>query len=600
MRLMNLYRKRSLRQKLILSSILCLVIPTIITLILSDYTSKKVLKEEAVRTASETLEVIEQYIENRINKMIYVSNFIQFDNEIRSIVMQRRNEHRLNLEPDEIELFESRKKITAKLDNISFPDEKTYITILLPDGTNYTNFPYYEFDPVGLFEEPWFVELPDFPASSTLWVGTHPAYIESERKQNEQFMTLVRTIKTFSSELYGYIIISISESQISRVFSNDRAEGEKLLLTGSGIILSHADKSQIGQPFAHSQALPEGESSSQFIHLNGEQYLVVANKTTYSDWYLLSMTPYDTALGQIHQILRTNVFLQIMFFSAFLIILVYLVRQFTKPIVRLGQIASEVESGNLDVRSRIRGPDEIGRLGRSFDQMLGRIQHMIEQITLEQTLKRKAELKMLQAQINPHFLFNILNSIRMKIWLKGDEENAALISSLAKLLRMTISQKDELVPLQEEVDTTVNYMKLMNFRHHGALKWEINLLEETLDEKVPRFFMQPLIENAIIHGFNQQKGTIRIFSRIAADELAIRIEDDGAGMNTERLNRLKENLKQPIHPERQEDESFSGIGVKNVYDRLRLIYGNRFNIEIESMPGQGTQITLYIPRAKEE
>src|SRR5690606_5826160 len=152
---------------------------------------------------------------------------------------------------------------------------------------------------------------------------------------------------------------------------------------------------------------------------------------------------------------------------------VTLISRLTKPMQRLGRVAAQVESGRLEVRSHIRGSDEIGQLGRSFDQMLDRVAAMIEQIRTEQTLKRKAELDMLQAQINPHFLFNVLNSIRMRIMMKGDADSAALISSLAALLRMTINRSNELIPLREEADTVVHYVRLMNFRHNEQIQLEV-------------------------------------------------------------------------------------------------------------------------------
>lgn len=140
------------------------------------------------------------------------------------------------------------------------------------------------------------------------------------------------------------------------------------------------------------------------------------------------------------------------------------------------------------MRSYIRGQDEIGNLGMSIDQMLDHIKYMIAEITETQTRKRKAELAMLQVQINPHFLFNVLNSIRMKVLRKGDVESAQMMSSLSKLLRMTISQDQDLIYLHEEVGTVKEYVQLMDMRQKEKVNLEIDVSPDVLFEKVPRFF----------------------------------------------------------------------------------------------------------------
>ncbi|WP_261807895.1 sensor histidine kinase [Paenibacillus sp. N3.4] len=300
-----------------------------------------------------------------------------------------------------------------------------------------------------------------------------------------------------------------------------------------------------------------------------------------------------------------NVFtLQIISFVLFLGLLMVAIRTFTRPLVKLDKVASSVQKGELHLRSSIRGQDEIGRLGKSFDQMLDRISDMIIEVTRTQARKRKAELNMLQAQINPHFLFNVLNSIRMKVLGKGDRESAEMIASLSKLLRMTIQDKGH-IPLHDEVDIIMDYMKLMNMRQKEKVDIHIDIDADVFLERVPRFFLQPIIENALIHGLNQQAGTISLSARAELNFIVISIADNGQGMDAATLEKLRSKMSVDseelllTETEMEKHKGFSSIGISNVNERMKLAFGDAFRMQVESELGQGTKVTLLIPKQKE-
>ncbi|MEF2244057.1 sensor histidine kinase [Paenibacillus sp. IITD108] len=595
-------RRVSLRQKLILSSILCLMLPAVITLIVSSANTKSVIQRQAIDNALGSLEVIDRYIENMVNKMLYVTNFVQFDSEIQSIVRQKSKADIDDSKAQFVVDYFNTKKITEKLNNVSFPGERTHISIVLNNGTTYTNYTNLLYDAAQIVHEPWFKHLNDIHSSYNYWIGTHPAYLEDDREEGRYYITIAQTIKSFSSKPDGYLIVSLSEEQISHIFPKNKSNHEFMLLDSNGTILSHMDASQIGQPFSHFDEIDE-QSSSSIIKVGREKFLLLDRKLSISDWRLVSMVPYQEALSQINAVQSTNVIVQALFFILFLLILVTLVRQFTKPIFKLSRAVSKVESGNLQYRTRMQASDEIGQLGQSFDQMLDRIEEMIHQVTLEQAGKRKAELEMLQAQINPHFLFNVLNSIRLKIKLGGDDKNAALISSLSSLLRMTINRNNEFVTLHEEVETVVHYFKLMNFRTNDSNEIHIDILPETALIEVPRFVIQPIIENSLIHGLQDHSGLISITAHNENGCLHVQISDTGRGMNGEELSQLLDRLasdKQAAAKKEEVHKGLSGIGLKNVFERLKLIYGEDFQYVIESKLGLGTIITLKIPLRRGE
>lgn len=301
-----------------------------------------------------------------------------------------------------------------------------------------------------------------------------------------------------------------------------------------------------------------------------------------------SLTPYESVTNKIGNLFNYVFIMQIIFFLLFAIVLFYFLNQWTKPIMKLFRTASKVEKGFLQERSKVVGRDEVGHLGRAFDRMLDRVEEMIGQIKKEQARKRMAELEMLQAQVNPHFLFNTLNSIRMQLILSGEDEIAGTVASLSSLLRMSINRNNEFLPLHEEAETAQHYMQLMNFRHQDGVKLHVNLASDTLLEPIPRFTLQPLVENAYSHGLQQKQGDIFVSAWKQSGYLYIEIKDTGIGLTEEKMREIKSGTL------------ISGIGLKNVRERLQIIYGDLFALEMKSPPGQGLSITLRIPLAAGE
>jgi two-component system sensor histidine kinase YesM len=328
---------------------------------------------------------------------------------------------------------------------------------------------------------------------------------------------------------------------------------------------------------------------------------MVSYPVSYSNLRLVSLVPYEDTIGSINTVTRTTILIQGGFLVLFLIGLILLVREFTKPITRLHHVTKAIKQGDLSARIHLPGNNDVAQLGHSFNHMLDTIEDMIEQIKRQEEAKRNAELEMLQAQINPHFLFNVLNAIRLKIKMEGDAGSASLIYSLSALLRMTINRNNAFIPLEEELKIVKHYVDLMNFRHQHDVELEIDVNETASRFEVPRFFLQPVIENAIIHGHNNRKETIKITAGEQDNTyLKLIITDNGKGMDKLTLERLKEKVFQPNRNDHaKSNHSFNGIGVQNVYQRMNLIYGEAFQMQIYSIEGEGTTLTFQIPVHKE-
>jgi two-component system, sensor histidine kinase YesM len=588
----------SFRFKVMFISIICLVIPATFSLFIYNYLTKDTIKEQAHSNANRELTIANEYVEKLLEDMMYITNFIQVDAEMNTILKRKIKSTENQTSQQKYEQFLADSKIIKTLENITLVGGKSYVTILLENGISYTNYSNYELNPKDIYNEDWFKQLNKIKGYETVWIRSQPTMFKSEKPINPYQISVARTLRDENLNIYGYVIVTIMENKINQIFENMNGKEEMILLDSSNQIISHTNDDRIGGKFKYGEQLTE-ENSSNIFEISKKDYLIAEQKISFTDWKLVSLIPYKQATSKVNAIFNKVVAFQVVFFTIFLILMTYFLRTITKPIVRLGNVADLVQQGNLNIRSHIKSKDEIGRLSSSFDQMLNTINKMIQDITATQERKRKAELDMLQAQINPHFLFNVLNSIRMKVMVKGDKESANMISSLSKLLRMTISKDKEIITFREEVQIVLDFINIMNMRQKEKVNVEITIHEEANLIMIPRFILQPIIENSIIHGLNQSAGMIIVNAEMTENEVIIIIEDNGGGMDEQTLFQLKRKF---IHSNTldnstsKNNKGFSSIGISNVYERMYMTFGEEFKMDIKSELGKGTQVIMSIPK----
>ncbi|EFM10463.1 integral membrane sensor signal transduction histidine kinase [Paenibacillus curdlanolyticus YK9] len=587
--------KPTIRTKLVLAALVCMLVPMLITMTSSELLTKDMLRKNAEENARQSLRIVNESVRTIFSNMMYVANFIQFDSELNTLLREELQDDKKTQAYDR---YLRQIRLMRTLETLSFSGEKLYISILLPNGKAYSNYPVSSDKLIAMQSEPWFRDVRSALTTTRAWVGVHENSMDS-RSKSRYLITTVRALKLTTSSPSAYVVVSMEESRLHKVWEQKAADQQIILTDREGRVVSHLDVSQIGKPSKayDGQADP---SATSLVRIDRQDYLVTRMDMSFYNWSLTSLMPYKETIGKFTDISRNMLLVLIFFFSFFLVVLILLIRQVTKPIHYLSSIVRKINEGNLEIRSNVRGVDEIGALGRAIDHMLDRIKDMIQKIKLEQQLKRKAEIAMLQAQINPHFLFNILNSIRMRVLLKGDDENADIIESLSTVLRMTIDRNNAFVTLREEVEVVRHYLELLNFRRSQPIHLLIELAQETLLWEIPRLIIQPLIENACQHGIKQNSGTITIVSRIVEDQLIIVVSDDGEGMDQETLDALKRRLDGIVPNVRKNGNKLNGIGLTNVAERVRIIYGDRSGIEVKSRVGAGTEITITIANLAEE
>ena len=271
---------------------------------------------------------------------------------------------------------------------------------------------------------------------------------------------------------------------------------------------------------------------------------------------------------------------------------IYLPKSFTKPITDLVDVTDRVSRGDLGARSHNESTDEVGVLSTSMNQMIEKINGLLSQITKEQIRIREAELELLQSQINPHFLYNTLDTI---IWLaEGGEEKRVveMVKSLSAFFRTSLSRGRDIITIREELLHAKSYLEIQQFRYQDILEYEIDVPDEYFEYTIPKITIQPLIENALYHGIKNKRGggKITVTAEPSGDDIVISVKDNGIGMTDERLEEVVRGMK----GDTPSDNAIYGL--YNVNERIRLKFGDKYGITLHSVYNEGSTCNILLPR----
>ncbi len=408
----------------------------------------------------------------------------------------------------------------------------------------------------------------------------------------EWVITLGKALQNKSSrELEGVFFVDLNYSSIRELCTGISLgnRGYIYILDDNGNLIYHPQQQLLysGLKSERIQEVLECEDGS-FVTEDGKLYSISKSRET--GWSVVGVSYVDDLLKNSEQTARIYIISAVAILFAALALAYVMSYGITKPIKTLGESMKEVEKGDFEhAVLEVSGHNEIARLSTTFNMMIREIKRLMEQNVEEQRQKRKSELRALQAQINPHFLYNTLDSI---IWMAEwgkTKEVVLMTSSLAKLLRQSISNQNELVRVEEEVEYTRSYLTIQKMRYKDKLEYEVDVSPEVLDQKIPKLVLQPLVENAIYHGikYKEGKGKLLIKGEFGSKDLVLRVIDDGIGMTEEQLSKIFEK--------RETDTRKNGVGVLNVHERIQLYYGKEYGLKFYSQPEQGTVVEVCIP-----
>lgn len=403
------------------------------------------------------------------------------------------------------------------------------------------------------------------------------------RKKMEPALVLARkVIQIDTHERMGILLLYVKEKTISTIYHSKYANDMAISVTQAGKVVSSGDEQLLFRESGRPVIGGQEEIAFYEREKEGRRKLFSEYAIGIFDWVLMTESDMNELLADHFRLMKYIMLTALLCCALSIICAEILARIIVNPVRRLERDMAGVKSGDLEVACTYRSRDEIGRLALAFNEMVGRIKALLQDVQAEQRQKREYEFSLIQAQIKPHFLYNSLDLIYVLCSMGRSEEAGDMTKALADFYRVALSGGQEIIALAEELNGVRNYLLIQKNRYSDIFDFSIEIEEELLATPIPKLSIQPLVENAIYHGIKPAKcfGRIRISTRRLDGRAEIRVEDDGAGCGGRNLEELMgENAK---------------FGLRSVHERLRLYFGSGYGLVLN--PAEtGFSVSILIP-----
>lgn len=413
-----------------------------------------------------------------------------------------------------------------------------------------------------------------------------------DKATGKNYFSVARTIENEKGEPLAYLMVNMDEAQIGAMYRSITEESRNTvyIVDDRGTIISCSNSKLNGFEFFHMKNLDLlfGESAYTFTKMRGENILFTRYQDMDSGFTVLEEIPLTVLMEPIRKVRIAIIMLAAAAIGAAVLYAGHFADRMSRPISLLCDFMLQVEEENLNQECMVTGYTEINILGKGLNTMLGRMRDLLLGIKQKEQQKRKMELSFLQAQINPHFMYNTLFSIKCMVDMEKNDEASKMLASFIQLLRSTLSNPDEFVTVRQEFHVLQQYIDIQQFRYDDGFQVVFECDEAAEGKKIPKLLIQPLLENAIFHGveFKKGEGLIVITARIQDEKVVITVEDNGVGIAPEVLEKIErgEQLGSKTH-----------VGIVNVKERIQLNFGESYGMQIESAQWSGTKIVLTLP-----
>jgi len=582
---------KSIRYKFLICTVLLMLTFMVLTAYLWYWKTSNDAADSSAAYVSEMLRIFNENFEVALRDINYVVSSASVEDEnVRNIL-----ENSLEGYASDYELLQDTRKIQGYL--TSSASYKHYLAGIMASslsGHCFTIGDMPDFDTATA--QDWFKSLP-YEKNRSMFIAPH-AYNTgtnsgSYRKYEEVF-SIVRPI-FISGKVNGFILADIKASLLQNIYDiNLKGMGTVTVFdTNTDTLIYHSDNSKISVAVSDLSKLAKNFISTQgqlYSQVGSHKMLVLYKYSQLTNWTTIGLIPMDEMLTSYNRILNTIVTILLLFMLAGIIMTYLISGALTRNILLLNNALKTVGKDNMDISIAIRSHDEISQLYRQFNSMAERIRNLVSDIKNTEAKKRKAELKALQSQINPHFMYNTLNTIKFLSMMYGADNIKEVSESLSRLMHINMDDR-QFISLGEEIQCIESYMKIQEYKFTGKFEYKIEVDEKLSDFYVLKLLLQPIVENALLHGIAplNRNGIILIRIYRDGDCMKLRIQDNGAGMDREKIAEIS-----GAAPNKR------GIGLTNTMERIKLNFGEDYGIGISSEKGLYTVVELTVPLITEK
>ncbi|AZT91204.1 sensor histidine kinase [Caldicellulosiruptor changbaiensis] len=548
------------------------------------------VEKQAIYSSGKIVEQTASFLENRVTSVKNVLNVLALDSTVQELINRPDEYYYENIGNWLVDSQRFTKVFYSACHNFNIIDISIYMTQGLARLSETEN--YFLFERIEKF--PWYAQM---VASGELFRWVTPRMLGISK---DSFVSLIRLIPDPKniSEYKAALRADISSSELKKILDQalfTRTTLAFLVNSQNQIVASSVNKTDLPIDMLAKEVLKRSTSDQAKVfdlQVEKENFLVRTRGINNTDWQLVLVVPYK----EVHQ-LNVKTIKQV-FFIIFLITPFTLIFAFwaaTSSTTRIKRLIHNmkkvVEKSDFDIELDSRSNDEVGQLIYTFNYMIRKIKDLLYQQYQLGKEKKNLELKALQSQINPHFLYNTLDLINWIAIKNKNEDISRLVTSLSQFYKLSLSRGEDVVMVENEIEHVKAYVMIQNYRFDNCISLKIDVPQELLKAKIPKLTLQPLVENSILHGIlerDDQKGTITIKGEIQDGKMAtIYVIDDGVGISEDKLEKIRKG--------ELETSRVHGYGIKNINDRLKIYFGNDSGLFYESIPNQKTIAKIVFP-----
>jgi two-component system sensor histidine kinase YesM len=579
-------RFRTLQSKIFTLVIVYLIIPFGITFYYSFQSLKEIINDKIGASVQESLHLTQNNMEDILGQMMSAAMLVSIDRSVARILES----------PSEMSLYERLRvtdELISKLNSTYLYKMRFYTAIIDENGQLYSSLENQVKKKEILTSFSWLSEAKE-AKNRFLWAYEETNLINYFRK--EPLVIVAKSIDSADGmRNIGTVMIMVGSSELGAILG--ALEGHVMLFGTDGQVLYRSDEDRLAEPgYEEGVILAMADSDQgQFIErLNGQRFIVNYRTIALTGWKVAQFVPYDAVFEEIISLRGVYLYVIGGIIVVFILVAGTISYGVTRSLHLLRLKMIKVEKGDFHAGTiSVKGKDEVAELMTTYNGMLEQIKELIQSVKDEQKQKEQLRFKMLQAQINPHFLLNTLNNIKWMAYMRRDQEVGDMISHMAVMMETSIGRGEDIITLRQEIDFIESYITLQNIRFNGEIVLRTNVPDHLLSCAIVKFTLQPLVENSIIHGFNGHSGiqTINIDVEELRGQVSLIIRDNGTGIADDKLRLIGNAIAGTGTYQVRER-----IGLLNVHERIRLHFGDSYGIAVHNAAGEGTAVTVTLPK----